>query len=253
MARAQSSSGQQVPLVLDGPRSSRPARLASVVVAELARQIISGQLSAGTVLPTEPVLCEQFGFSRTVMREGLKLLEERGLVRVEQGRGTTVQPRDSWNLLDPSVLEIALEYDEDLVLFDDLISVRRLLETEMARSAATRLTDEELAELQRSVDDMSGAMDDYEQFRGLDLAFHAVVMSASGSEIGRTIVGTIHRYAGTLPRLSSAAPRSSLERTAAEHREILESLRARDGDGAAAAIATHIGSAWDERRTGRFV
>ena len=45
------------------------------------------------MLPTEPALCEQFGFSRTVIREGLKLLEERGLVRVEQGRGTTVQPR----------------------------------------------------------------------------------------------------------------------------------------------------------------
>jgi DNA-binding FadR family transcriptional regulator len=252
MDPVEASSAAQVRLVLEGPRSSRPARLASVVVEELARQIIGGQLSAGAVLPTEPVLCEQFGFSRTVMREGLKLLEEHGLVRVEQGRGTTVQPRDAWNLLDPTVLEIALEYDDDLVLFDDLIAIRRLLEADMARSAATRLTDDELAELERLVDQMPGAMDDYEQFRGLDLAFHAVVMSASGSEIGRTIVGTIHRYAGTLPRLSSAAPRSSLERTTVEHRQILESLRARDGDGAAKAIAAHIGSAWDERRSARF-
>ena len=114
----------------------RPARFAAVVVEELAQQIISGAFAEDDVLPTEPALCEQFGFSRTVIREGLKLLEERGLVRVEQGRGTTVQPRDAWNLLDPVVLRIALEYDHDLSLLDDLIVVRRVLEREMARAAA---------------------------------------------------------------------------------------------------------------------
>ena len=46
-------------------------------------------------------------------------------MRVEQGRGTTVQPRDAWNLLDPVVLRIALEHDHDLSLLDDLIVVRR--------------------------------------------------------------------------------------------------------------------------------
>ena len=82
--------------------SRRPGRFASVVVEDLAREIISGTWAEGDVVPTEPALCEEFGFSRTVIREALKLLEERGLVRVEQGRGTSVQPRISWNLLDPS-------------------------------------------------------------------------------------------------------------------------------------------------------
>ena len=88
------------------------------------------------MLPTEPALCEQFGFSRTVIREGLKLLEERGLVRVEQGRGTTVQPRTVWNMLDPLVIRIALAYDSDMSLLDNLVTVRRVLEQEMARAAA---------------------------------------------------------------------------------------------------------------------
>src|SRR5579871_2877358 len=130
----------QVDFSRAGRRSGRPARLATVVVEELADRIISGSLAEGDVLPTEDALCREFGFSRTVMREGLKLLEERGLIRVEQGRGTTVQPRVAWNLLDPEVLKIALEYDRDLVLLDDLIAVRRLLEGEMARAAAARLS-----------------------------------------------------------------------------------------------------------------
>src|SRR5579871_5112140 len=98
----------------DGKGQWRPARFAAVVVEVLSHRIIGGALSEGDVIPTEPTLCEEFGFSRTVIREGLKLLEQRGLVRVEQGRGTTVQPRSSWDLLDPDVLRIALDYDHDL-------------------------------------------------------------------------------------------------------------------------------------------
>jgi len=231
--------------------AARPARLASVVVAQLARRIISGEIAAGSVLPTEGALGQQFGFSRTVMREGLKLLEERGLVRVEQGRGTTVRPRELWNLLDPDVLLIALEYDHDTKLLDDLIAVRRLLEADMARAAATRLSDAELVELAEDVEQMSRSVDDYPRFRSLDLAFHATLMRASGSEIGRAIVGTIHTHAGRTPRLSDPTPRASLKRTVAEHRAIYEALAARDGALAATRISAHIASAWAERRRKR--
>ena len=86
------------------------------------------------------------------MREGLKLLEERGLVRVEQGRGTTVQPRERWNLLDPDVLRIALEYDEDMSCSTTSSPCGALLEGEMARAAAERLTDEELAALAANIE-----------------------------------------------------------------------------------------------------
>jgi len=226
----------------------RPARFAAVVVEELARQIISGAFPVDEVLPTEPALCEQFGFSRTVIREGLKLLEERGLVRIEQGRGTTVQPRDSWNLLDPVVLRIALEYDTDLSLLDDLIVVRRELEREMARAAATRLTDDELAALAQNLEEMEGSFDDYERFRGYDQGFHAIVMKASGNEVGLTIVRVIHRHGGVMPPLASAASRKALKETARDHREILDALAARDGELAGSRIAAHIDSAWAERR-----
>jgi len=226
----------------------RPARFAAVVVEELARQIISGAYAVDDVLPTEPALCEQFGFSRTVIREGLKLLEERGLVRVEQGRGTTVQPRDAWNLLDPVVLRIALEYDIDLSLLDDLIVVRRELEREMARAAAKRLSDEDLAALAENLEQMEGSYDDYERFRGYDQGFHAIVMKASGNEVGLTIVRVIHRHGGVMPPLASAASRTALKETARDHRGILEALVARDGELAGARIASHIDSAWAERR-----
>jgi DNA-binding FadR family transcriptional regulator len=238
--------------VLDGQRVRRPARMASVVVEEIAHRILGGELHAGAVLPTEPALEREFGFSRSVIREGLKLLEERGLVRVEQGRGTTVQGRDSWNLLDPAVLRIALVYDHEMVLLDDLIGVRRVLEREMARAAAARLTEDELAVLAENLDQMTSSIGDYDRFRSLDLAFHDGVMRASGSEVGRTIVRTIHMNAGHAFRLSAPGARAALECTVAEHRAIYEAFVARDGELAATRTEAHIDSAWAVRRSNQF-
>jgi DNA-binding FadR family transcriptional regulator len=226
----------------------RPARFASFVVDELANEIIRGAFAEGEVLPTEPALCEQFGFSRTVIREALKMLEERGLVRVEQGRGTTVQPRDMWNLLDPVVLRIALAYDHDMTLLDDLVEIRMLLEREMAGAAAGRLAPGELAELAETIADMEGAYDDYERFRMFDQRFHAIVMKASGNAVGLTIVRAIHRHGDVTPPLAGSTSRAQLERTAREHRGIYDALVAGDGDLAGDRIAAHIESAWAERR-----
>jgi DNA-binding FadR family transcriptional regulator len=241
--------GAPFQLAQDGRTSWRPGRLASVVVEELAHQIIGGSLRSGDVLPTEPVLCEQFGFSRTVIREGVKLLEERGLVRVEQGRGTTVQPRDAWNLLDPVVIRIALEYDEDTSLLDSLIGVRRVLEREMARAAAGRLTEADFASLVDLIEKMELSYDDYERFRSYDQAFHTIVMKASGNEVGLTIVRAIHRHGDARPLLSAAVSTpQGLQQTVFDHNLVYEALVARDGDLAAERIEAHIDNAWSERR-----
>jgi DNA-binding FadR family transcriptional regulator len=237
--------------VADGGPPWRPARFASFVVEELAEAIVSGAFAEGDILPTEPALCEQFGFSRTVVREGLKMLEERGLVRVEQGRGTTVQPRSAWNLLDPVVLRIALAHDHDMSLLDDLMAVRVVLEREMAKAAAGRLTEDELAALAENLEQMNESYDDYERFRSFDLAFHAVVMKASGNEVGLTIVRAIHRHGGITPLLAAGASREVLEQTAREHRDIYDALAAGDGTLAGDRIAMHIESAWAERKFSR--
>ena len=231
----------------------RPARLAAVVVEELAHQIISGALREGDVLPTEPALCEQFGFSRTVIREGLKLLEERGLVRVEQGRGTTVQPRDSWNLLDPVVLRIALEYDHDMSLArqpDHRAAGARARDG--ARPRRERLTDEELAALAENIEQMEASYDDYERFRAFDLAFHAIVMKASGNEVGLTIVRAIHRHGGVSRPLASAASsrdRARADRAAITARHLRGARPARDGELRRRADRRRTSrSAWAERK-----
>jgi DNA-binding FadR family transcriptional regulator len=233
-----------------GRESWRPGRFATGVVDALAHEIVSGRLATGAVLPTEPALCEQFGFSRTVIREAVKLLEERGLVIVEQGRGTTVQPRSAWNMLDPLVIRTALEHDDDMSLLDSLVTVRRVLEQEMAKAAALRLTDADLERLGGCLEAMEATFEDYGRFREADQEFHSVVMDASGNEVGLTIVRTIHRHTGGTPPMiaKAGASRELLEQTVRDHREIYEALVARDGTRAAQLIAGHIEGAWAQRK-----
>ena len=237
-----------LPHVRDRKPPWRPARFASVVVEELAEAIVGGSLAEGDVLPTEPALCEQFAFSRTVIREALKMLEERGLVRVEQGRGTSVQPRDAWNLLDPLVLGIALAHDRDMALLENLVAVRAVLEREMARASAGNLSADDFAALDETLARMRESYDDYDEFRAHDLAFHAIVMKASGNDVGLTIVRVIHRHGGITPLLSADSSREVLEQTTREHEAIYEALAARDGALAGARIATHIEAAFAERK-----
>ena len=138
-----------------------------------------------------------------------------------------------------------------MTLLDDLISVRRVLEREMAAQAAARLTDAELAELEEIADAMEASYDDYDRFRDFDNAFHAIIMRASGNEIGLTIVRVIHRHGGATAPLASGASPAALKRTVAEHRGILEALAARDGELAGERISAHIEARWIERKKRR--
>lgn len=95
---------------------------------------------------------------------------------------------------------------------------------------------------------METSYDDYERFRAFDLAFHAIVMKASGNEVGLTIVRTIHRHGGVAPLLSSGSSRDLLERTVEDHRAICEALEAGDGERARDLISGHIANAWAERK-----
>ena len=161
----------------------------------LVDRIVSGELGPGTLLPTEPRLCEAFSVSRTVIREAVKILEQKGLVRIKQGQGTTVAVPDEWNLLDPVVLEASVRHDKDLRILDDLVEVRRVLESDMAGQAAGRATTADRADMKRLLDQLAVEVVTPERHMLTDLEFHDVIMRASGNRLGRAIVRTIQSEA----------------------------------------------------------
>jgi DNA-binding FadR family transcriptional regulator len=231
--------------------AGRPARLSVVVVDALVEGIVSGRYPSGTLLPPEPVLCQSFDVSRPVVREAMKLLEEKGLAHARQGHGTTVSPSDEWNLLDPVVLDAAIRADETLQILDELVDVRVALESAMARTAARSMSDADLAELGALLEEMGTQLKEPERYLATDTRYHDFIMGCSGNRLGRSIIRTIHPHARASSRYSPPADNEDIELAHLGHTAIYECLREHDADGAAAAMQEHIRGTWTLRKPKR--
>ena len=223
------------------------ARLGVAVVHDLVTAIVTGEVAAGASLPTENELTQTFGVSRTVIRESVKRIEEKGLVTIVQGRGTEVLPPGSWNVLDPVVLSALVENDDSIGVLDELAVVRGSLEGSMAAQAAIERTDEELAELRDALDHMD-ATTDYKTFEQADVNFHTVVMGASRNRLAQNITKILYTRARESSRFVGATTDHAIRETIEEHANILRAIERGDSAAAEAAMREHIRVAWQRRR-----
>ncbi len=230
------------------PWSQRPANLANAVAAELVERIVRGVHPPGTLLPPEAALCEAFSVSRTVVREAVKMLQEKGLVQVRHGTGTTVNQPRVWNMLDESVLAASIAQDESFGILDDLVVTRRVLESDMANVAARFATDEAIERMRELVDRMDGLVDDHVIYAEHDRAFHDTIMQASGNRLARAVVRSLEAQVINTARYMGRPQRALCVASNRGHRNIYERIAAHDPDGAAEAMFTHITEAWLVRR-----
>ncbi|QNP68314.1 FadR family transcriptional regulator [Streptomyces roseirectus] len=230
--------------------SRRPANLAAAVTAELVERIVRGVHPSGSPLPPEPVLCKTFSVSRTVVREAVKILQEKGLVQVRQGAGTMVTPPAMWNMLDELVLGATIAEDESLAVLDHLVATRRALESDMANVAARLADAEALERLRALVERMDELVDDPAAYQEEDRAFHDTVMQASGNRIGRGVVRALERQVVDSARYTGLTGRAFCVASNQGHRRIYERIAAHDPRGASEAMFTHITQAWVVRRSG---
>lgn len=226
----------------------RPQRLATAVVGDLVDRIVGGELPVGSALPIEPVLCEMFAVSRTVIREAVKSLEAMRLVTVQQGLGTTVRDVEDWDLLDQVVLAASIRHDAELAILEDLVDVRRSLESQMAGQAAVRADEEHLRRIRTALDRLHTEEQEAARFYRADLDFHYAIMTASGNRLGRAVIQTINAQAFHSLRYVGEPTPADLHTSNAEHRAIFERIEAKDEQGAAQAMNDHILGSWLKRR-----
>jgi DNA-binding FadR family transcriptional regulator len=231
-------------------RPRRPANLAHAITAELVERIVRGVHSPGSSLPPEPVLVEGFGVSRTVIREAVKLLQEKGLVQVRQGAGTVVTPPAMWDMLDELVLSATITEDDGVMVLDDLVVTRRLLEADMANVAARVADAEAVDRLRRLVDEMDDLVEDHVAYADHDRAFHDTIMRTSGNRIARAVVRSLESQVVNTARYMGRPERALCVASNQGHRRIYERIAAGDPAGAAGAMFTHITDAWLVRRSG---
>ena len=214
----------------------------------LGAWIAAGQVKPGQAIKVEADLGEQLGVSRTVIRESMKRLEEKGLVQVVQGRGTQVSDPSEWNVLDRVVLNSMIENDDEIGILDELAVVRAQLESVMAAGVARSHDDDELAALSEAHDALVAVRDRQEEFAAADVEFHARLMEISGNRLAQGIARTLTRRARDYSRFYGAPGPEAPTLTIEEHRRILDAIAAGDADAASREMNEHITRAWERRR-----
>lgn len=229
--------------------SRRPAeRLGVAVVAELVELIVTGEIAEGELLPPEGPLSEHFGVSRTVLRESVKRLEEKGLVVVTQGRGTQVARSGSWNMLDPVVLSAFIDNDQTLGILDELTVVRANLESAMAGAVAARHTAEELARIEHALEAMREMRHESDSSRQADVVFHLTIMELSRNRLAENITKRLYRRALESKRYHGMLYEDAFSSTLDQHGLIVDAIARQDVAAAEAAMRDHIISSWQRRR-----
>jgi GntR family transcriptional regulator, transcriptional repressor for pyruvate dehydrogenase complex len=210
-----------------------------VVSSTLESEILSGRLVAGQRLPSETELAEQFGVNRHTVREGIRILEQNGLVRREAGRRLFVAL--------PHYAEYAPRASQALVMqrvtFRELWEVSVELEPTAAFHAATQVTPEMLDRLRENIEATEAALRRGDSIIPLDVAFHTLVAEAAGNKalmLAREPVSALFYPAlETLFAHPSAAAIAS-ERLLQAHRNVVAGLEARDADQAREWMRKHL-------------
>jgi len=154
-------------------------RLYDYVSEEIEKAITEKKILPGEKLPSENGLAEQFNVSRTIVREALKILTQRRLITVEDGKGAFVlspTPEESIQALSRYVARLDMKES-----YEPLFEIRLMIEPELAYLAALRADERLITELEESVSKLRFAQDDPEKWIEADLAFHNVVAKASNN------------------------------------------------------------------------
>ena len=204
------------------------------MTASLARRLLSGEVRAGETLDPE-LLAEEFGVSRTVVRESVRALSAKGMLDARPNRGTFVRPRLSWNLLDPELLRWHAEAAPPNELFRQLAEVRMIVEPNAARLAAQNRSDAQLAAIADALAAMQviGGARKPEEATRADLAFHAAVLQATGNELLQQIEAVVEVTLSLRDRFVHS--RAGWRDPVPVHREVYEAIAAGDQEAAATA------------------
>lgn len=163
-------------------RRARGHNLTYRIVHDLGVAVVTGTYSEKNPFPVEAALCRQFGASRSVLREAVKMLTAKGLLGARPRQGMWVQPEASWNLLDPDVLSWMLERKFSPALLIEFTEIRLAVEPVGAALAARVAGPKEKAAVRAAIERMEAAERGDDDPLESDIAFHVSVLHASGNK-----------------------------------------------------------------------
>jgi DNA-binding FadR family transcriptional regulator len=237
---------------MNSPTTLLPARkkyrnLAQGVVEELSGRIRRSEFNPGDKLPPEAAIMEQYGVSRTVVREAISQLQAAGLVQTRHGIGTFVLDRPH------AALDLGFE---NIVTIRDVLAILELrisMETEAAWLAATRRTDEQAEQIGLALGEMRRALASGQSAIEADVRFHQLIAEATGNRYFVELLAQLGsaispRARLNTPGLERERPAGYLERVNREHDDIYQAILRRDAEAARAAMRTHLSNSRERLR-----
>lgn len=213
----------------------REPSLAERVTEAMLESIHAGQLSAGDRLPSERELCDQFGVSRTIVREAIRGLQAKGLVDVRAGRPAVVTATTASHVSE-SIRLFVRGNSKDSLDPEKISEVRATLEVRMTELAAVRATDTDLEQMEIVLAAMAA---DVGRASEHDAKFHRLIAAATQNVLFVILLDTVGDVLMEIRR-GSLALEGRRGRALVEHRRILDALRARDVPAARAAMEHHL-------------
>lgn len=213
------------------------------VLTALGTGIVSGAFPAGHVLTLEGV-CAQYGVSRSVAREAIRVLESMGMIESRRRVGITIQPASKWNVFDPRLIRWRLDSGDRAAQLVSLSELRRGFEPVAAALAASRANLDQCRILAAAVSDMvvHGRAGDLEAYLLADKVFHRTLLEASGNEMFRALNDVVaevlagRTHHGMMPETPNPAAIDL-------HDEVARAIRLRDADSAERAMRAIIDEA----------
>jgi DNA-binding FadR family transcriptional regulator len=207
--------------------------------------IVSGRYPPGTTVPPEPLLGEELGVSRTVVREAVKSLVAKGLVSTGPKVGTRVLPPQQWNWFDPDVIVWQSRAGLTRDFLRDLQELRRVVEPAAVRIAAERATAADIAEVEEAFAGMKSAVEHGGDYVSHDLHFHQGLIRACHNRMLVQMSNALAALLRTSFEVSTSrkdGPRKSLPL----HRAVLDAVIAREPEQAERAVLVLIDGARED-------
>jgi GntR family transcriptional repressor for pyruvate dehydrogenase complex len=217
-------------------RTVRTSRLYEQIVQQIEESILGGALKPGDQLPPERGLAQQFGVSRTAVREAVKCLREKGLLEAFSGKGTFVTNSTSQAIRQSLDLMTRIGQPKG---FMHLVDLRQILEPEIAALAATRMDDQLLCDMREAVFTMDIHLHDADAFIEADLDFHLALAKAADNPLVLSLLDSI---IGLLreQRLRIFRVDGGPERGQFHHKRILEAVERRSPEAAREHMRAHL-------------
>jgi len=193
---------------------------------QLGVAIVAGRYAVGSTLPPEPLLCDEFGVSRTVVREAVKSLVAKGLLVTGPKVGTKVLPDEQWNWFDPLVVAWQSQVGLTREFLRDMQELRRVVEPAAVRLAAERATAADIADIEGAYAGMKRAIDEGGDYVASDLRFHQGLLRACHNRMlvqMSKALGALLRTSFEISTSRPHGPASSLPL----HRAVLDAVIAR--------------------------